>query len=440
MSSAAPRPVTILRLAYCGKVLAALMWLQVTSNLGDAAIVLNKNWSDSLVKNNVSAFLDRFLQLTVGIDGSRSGSLSDYLSILAYIAYSPFYPYSYILATLPSVEQGGEEQRSNVLTVFHRIAKIPLSVIPETAIDDNAPSIDLASIRDERERQKVVTAASIAFAAATAGKGRSGYMLSLSLTQTLLAYTLLSRLRPCEASVLLSAVTGFICRFYQYRMTQETGELIRHMLAARPPNLQMNWSDILTRLESHFTCNILENIYNNCSLHSLKRLARSSDKTLSQCIGRVFGRPLLIAQSIADELQDKQDGVETVVTVATEQWSLLQLLLVALATHAKRIILFYTPEVAHTVLTTHSAIGLLEGEGSISADGARLHICGRDKSISIEYILTSATDAFIVEKVVNGVISSLDKGNTLIVAQGPSTLALPLYGRARKQGYRALLL
>ena len=433
------RPITILRLTDSGKFIAALLWLQANDKIGEVSIVFNKYPSKN-TKDIVKSFVKRFLELTIGLQYLSLKDPFDHtsMSALAYVAYSPFQPYSYILSTLPSVSEGEEEHASYVLTTFHRLVKMPLSIIPEELIDANAPTIDVSRFKNDKQKlDKVITAAALAFAAATAGKSRSGYMLSLSLTQSLLAYTLLSNIDADETIKLVSTITSFICKFYQYRMSRESSELIRHMLAATPPRLQPDWNAVLSLLEKYtqlFVCRIRDNLC-EMLIEALGEYTDKSDNLKKECTNKIFGRQFWIGK----ELRSNADA-DTVITIATEQWSLLQLLTICSATKAKNIILLYTPEVAHTVLTTHQIIKYIGGKETGGKDKIKVHICGRN--VTLKYVLVSATDMFLTEKTIEKLLKRILKSdrqrakeNTIIVAQGPLTIALTLYNLAKKEGF-----
>jgi hypothetical protein len=411
------------------KNIMVISWLDTEGSQGELVVALNKKELIKLLNlEEARKFLAHLLGLLLlSDDTGRLGEKNLQTIISGFLAStaSTVYPYAYIFTTLPGSEEGTDEQRSQVLTTFHRVSKLPLGVM---RIGEPIVDVDVA------DSSTVALAAAVAIASMAAGRGRRGYTLSLTLAQSLLPILAKAECSSEREAIikLLAATVSYIYTYYKFRVVSDEGELIRYFMA-KPPNADKEWEKLYTILLELYTrilCTCKPEEFNNlrCFKGALSLLSRETPKAArhnGHGSDPVFGRASMIADRILEAINRAGGKYDEIVTVATEQWGLLQRYIMSLALNSSngRLKVLYTQEVVHNIILERYLSEAL-GMSLLSSD-------------RIEYIPTSATDSYAIRRTIDDILSSMSPNDkVLVVAQGPATVALQLYATAKKKGIK----
>ena len=210
---------------------------------------------------------------------------------------------------------------------------------------------------------------------------------------------------------------------YHY-MIYDPGDLV---------NIKVSWKD----LKEYFKKFISYNGDLGGTLGVLLEKYKSYNNKLNvyKIADRFFGRLKDIYNTVKHVVKDEH-RFDHVVTIATEQWSPLQALIIGEASGAKEITVLYTQNTLYQRLYENVFQEIISKyESSMNKKANKLlHDYPR-----ISYTFISSTDIEYINSIIENVIASRRKGNTLFISQGPIIPAVKLYIEALRQGEKAIL-
>ncbi|MEM0268946.1 MAG: hypothetical protein QXI51_06290 [Candidatus Korarchaeum sp.] len=327
---------------------------------------------------------------------SKSLSYADSVRILQYISNSYVIPFRFILGTVRREEK--EHTRPDVIGQIHRKLKIPLAILEEPT------SVKYCFKIEECERDTRILA--IAFSSLFSSPMRMGGEIRQVISQLLLS--LLSEVKGEMLSMLIEDTYGWYARH-----VKAAGEALASELRY-----------LAVSLEERNIKEQLKRISEVLGRDSLSERVKGFIDVFGErefLIGRLQ-QILQLLQSIGKTCIDEFDHV---LTVATGQWGIAQALLLSKMTGAKRITCLYTQNSLWARLFEEYCRKELELTCNCYPE--------------IKYLPISATDAVMIERTMHNVLKSIDE-RTLVVAQGPASISIPLYVSGRKSKLSSVII
>jgi len=393
------------------KTILAVPWLEAGDSLADVGLAVSSECfagkDSKKICLGVLQELLRLMGLGVRMELEEMGEA---MGALTLIGNSPHYPFAFV--PILAVSEIEEHTSSDVVASIHRLAKRPLSQLPADTLSSScAPSLEVGD--DEREQQLAATT----LASLLTAKTRRGYYLSLVLAQSLPLFAR-SGISPEAVSAALAATLNYVYGYYKRRVAGEFGETMRFLMAEPPTPVDVNWGKLCVSI-----CDTLKQL----GASGAGRLVVGLEGAVRAGLGLqgpevLFGRNALVHRALTGAVKDSK--FDAIVTVATEQWGPLQREL--LAEHLDK-------EGTLTVLFTQASLHNVLAERIVSS-----WLKTRGKLV---YVPTSATDSYLLsQESLEAALQEHTQGNRiLVVAQGPASIALPLYAWAKKMGAEALL-
>ncbi|UNQ73765.1 hypothetical protein [Infirmifilum sp. NZ] len=393
------------------KTILAVPWLEAGRSLGDVGLAVNSDcFAEGDLKKICSSVLEELLRLMgLGVR-MKVEQMGETMGALTLIGNSPHYPFAFVPILV--VEEIEEHTSSEVVASIHRLAKRPLSQLPaDTLCSSCAPSLEVGD--DEHEQQLAATT----LASLLTAKTRRGYYLSLVLAQSLPLFTR-AGVSAEAVSTALAAALNYVYGYYGRRIAGEFGETMRFLMAEPPTPIELNPSELYASILDTFK---------RLGASDTQLLIAELESTVKARLGLqrseiLFGRSTLLHRALTKTITGGK--YDTIVTVATEQWGPLQREL--LAEHLDKegtLAVLFTQASLHNVLAERIVSGWLKTHGKLV------------------YVPTSATDSYLLsqESLEAALKKHVKNKRTIVVAQGPASIALPLYAWAKKTGAEAVL-
>jgi len=414
---------------------------QEVVHVGDVGLAVNIEAAEAVLdgQRTCGCVVNNLLQLFTLGSNVKPDQLGDLLNTLYFIGMSPHYPYAFIPVTFH--EEIEEHRSPEVVATIHRLAKRPFSMmltehLDPCGADSVCVELDLGTL-DQKCWGPTCTFLASALASMLTAKTRRGYYLSLILAQSLPLFLKCgcSAIESCFPDVFTAAVE-YIYRYYGRRIVGNLGETLRFLMAEPEVREDVSRRILADSIRSHLDSikrrplgDLVEELAKRIVTGAPGTGRRPEKEELEKEL--VFGRAVQIVNRIHKEGLGK---FRAVVTVATEQWGLLQrALLEELLDEGGKLAVLYTQAVLHNVALERLLARWLS---NCSATPLR---------VEPEYYPVSSTDLFVTRKVIEKVVVDVDReaGNrdgVLVLSQGPASVALQLYAEARRRGLRAYLL
>jgi len=378
---------------------------------------IRKIHDDNLL-NLVSNFMSIISSFTIYLPKNERGQLkeafsySDFLRMLTHITNSQISSYRFIIAC-PKRTEIKEHTKPDAVGGAHRKLKMPLVLIDELSNINYSWSL---------KKDKILSIAlALTFASLLTAPTRHGGELRQVIAQ-MLAY-LIFKARDDD-------IKHEIARMLEVLIKDTYGWYSSHIDAIKEP-LVSEFKLFAVGLRRVNKCN-LERLCHCKLLSCLNSSFAEYLIHLSKYIGDIFclgdneylfGRLRILATNL-----NSQD-VDTVITVATGQWGLAQAYLLHEITKAKELHVLYTQNVLEQrILEEHIRTELKD--------------C-KDFKLGLKkvyYYPISATDALIINDVIEGILNKVEKKKVFVLAQGPSMISLTLYKRAKDKGLKTELI
>jgi len=193
-----------------------------------------------------------------------------------------------------------------------------------------------------------------------------------------------------------------------------------HYMIYRPTvlaDLRVTYEAISSKIDEALEKERMLDVINDLALPE-----EGSDDDVEKVFGSMFRRIAIIGSSV------KRIGKSFthVATVATEQWSPLQVAIITEASHANKLTTLYTQNVLYQRFYEELFRREIIEKYSVKLEYPR-----------VKYMFASATDAVYIDEVINTVLSD---GVSLILAQGPVALALKMYVKGLSAGVESILI
>jgi len=417
----------------------SVSWLSISRDIGEVSLAIyydpkhEKTDSEEICRD----LLKNLIHILTFDTSIRPDDLGDILSILYYVALSSHYPYAFIPLTFHSRIE--EHRDSRVVALIHRLAKKPFStlllehVIPWFG-DENISReseiypwktiyIDAKAVREHSCREAVLRFLATAIASMLTAKTRRGYSLSLVFAQSLPLFLkhkceYISKIFPNVFTV----VVKYIYEYYGKRVVGNLGETLRYLMA-EPPKASINSCKLWCELS-----NIQRDIQQKDIGKMVKELKDIIwDKDIIRKTAEGLNSEVIFGRATGFSSIGSPKSFRTIITIATEQWGPLQkTLLEELLEQEGRLVVFYTQASIHNIILERMLSSWLD----------------QQKEYDLIYIPISATDLYPIEKTIEKILEeeTQNKEKTLVLSQGPTTIAIPLYITAKKKGFEAKLI
>lgn len=344
-------------------------------------------------KEFLSTLLEVMSDFTLFIDSLR---YADMLRALQYINNSYITPFRFILGVIKREEE--EHTKPEVIGQVHRKLKMPIAVIDK-------PGCVKYKFKNELGIAKLMA---IAFSSLFTSPVRRGGEIKQVISQLLLY--LASRRE--EFVEMLSLVVEDTYRWY-YEHVNEVGEAMASELRYLAAQLK--------KVES-----LDEKVEGIKKLKNETKFPEVVEKFMAIFSGSEFliGR-LKAISNIIKKLPEKR--FDHVLTVATGQWGIAQAALISELVKANSFDVMYTQNsLWMRLFEEFCREKVLKGNVEVP--------------YKVRYHPVSATDALIVGKTVNEALNNASRDETLILAQGPASIAVPLYLLGKKRGITSIML
>jgi len=365
---------------------------------------------DKQVDNLLKYLLTVASSFTIDPPSAKDLPADRLLETLIFISSSHIPSYRFLLGRI--VPEKKEVTNPSVIGSIHRLLKRPEAIIPEPVFSDEIKGESVFTVNDQTSLPLALTMAALLTAPT-----RHGAELRQALAQTILwlHYNLRCSANAEDVARMLAAIVADSYYWYSTHL-KTVGEPFKAELRY----LAYEWQEppqraTLEEIKRGIVCSLNDSFAENASklVLELKRLLGLKQETL-------FGR--------LDQLKGVLSGnkADEIVTVATGQWGVAQAHMMAELTGARQIHVIYTQNVAEQRLL----------EEFVREQAKNM---GINTNFQVTYYLASATDAQLINALASSLLNKAGS-NTLVVAQGPSTIALPLYAGAKAKDIHAFLI
>jgi len=366
---------------------------------------------DTRVSNLLKSLLSIASSFTIDPPSTKDLPADRLQETLTFISNSHIPSYRFLLGRI--VPEKEEVTNPSVIGSIHRLLKKPAAIIPEPILSAGIEDEAVFTVNGRTSLPFALTMAALLTAPT-----RHGAELRQALAQTILwlHYSLRGDANAEDFARMLAAIVEDSYYWYSTHL-KAVGEPfkaeLRYLAYEWQEPTQGATADQIKQIINASLTGSFADYASNLALKLENLLGLSKDEIL-------FGRLKQLKKGLSGHNADE------IVTVATGQWGVAQAHIMAELTDARQVHVIYTQNVAEQ--------RLLEEFVREQAKNMQINV-----NFQATYYLASATDA----QLINALASSLleKKGsNSLVVAQGPSTVALPLYAGAKDKDIPALLI
>lgn len=347
----------------------------------------------------LSTMLEVMSDFTLYVDGSTLKKLNsaDLLRMLQYISNSYVTSFRFLLGVVKREEE--EHTKPDVIGHVHRKLKMPLAIVEE-------PKRCIYAFRVEED---IARPLALTFSSLFTSSTRRGGEVRQVVAQLLLY--LIGKCGRSEYSKILSLMVRDTYEWYR-----EHAEKVGEAKAAELRYLAVSIRQV-EQIEERAQ-RVGEGLRGDAGLLGL---VRSYIDIIGVENEFLIGRLDLIRTAL-----QTRGKFEHVITVATGQWGVAQIALISELTGAKSFDVLYTQNSLWTRLF----------EEYCRRKVLREHV---KTSCTVEYHPMSATDSLVTQMILEEILSKTKRDRSLILAQGPASIATPLYLLGKERGVTSVM-